>query len=180
MHELSSMPSIPVTGKLGDGTTGVVGMQVRQQSRYADDTVRLLDGARQVLYELATEPRYREIVLAAASSSLEPSYSQVCLEKLEIRQGLTLADMLSFVQIGRTGKLSPDKRTHFRQLHEESGVDYEEMLFFDDCNWGDHVGVVQREFGVVGQRTPAGLDWHDFQQGMESYHKQTERRLAGY
>jgi hypothetical protein len=35
--------------------------------------------------------------------------------------------------VGRTGRLSPDKRTHFSVLAAESGVPYSEMLFFDDC-----------------------------------------------
>ena len=35
--------------------------------------------------------------------------------------------------VGRTGRLSPDKRTHFSVLTAESGVPYSEMLFFDDC-----------------------------------------------
>ena len=31
------------------------------------------------------------------------------------------------------------------------------QLFFDDCNWGDHVQAVGDAYGVVGQRTPSGV-----------------------
>ena len=132
MHELPGCPEIPVHGELDPtGSTsqkGVVGLQV---PRYRD-TVTLYDGARRVLYELATNPIYKDVLLATASSSLEPSYSYACLAGIEILPGRTIGDMMSYNQIGRTGNLSPDKVTHFRKLYEESGVPYEEMLFFDD------------------------------------------------
>lgn len=105
-----------------------MGLQV---PRYRD-TVTLYDGARRVLYELATNPIYKDVLLATASSSLEPSYSYACLAGIEILPGRTMGDMMSYNQIGRTGNLSPDKVTHFRELYEQSGVPYEEMLFFDD------------------------------------------------
>jgi hypothetical protein len=36
-------------------------------------------------------------------------------------------------------------------IHEElRGVPYDEMLFFNDCNW------VDRKFGVLGVRTGSG------------------------
>jgi hypothetical protein len=44
--------------------------------------------------------------------------------------------MISYSQIGRSGKLTSRKTGHFRLIHEESGgVPYEEMLFFGefDC-----------------------------------------------
>ena len=136
--------------------------------------VSLYDGARQALYQLATDPAYRGILLAAASTSLEPKYSDACLRALEILPGLTVHDMLSYRQIGRDGVLTSDKRTHFRLLHQESGVPYTEMLFFDDCNWGDHVGTLWRAHGVVGQRTPAGLTFVEFEQGLARYRKQAQ------
>ena len=132
MHELPGCPEIPVHGELvptgGKSQKGVVGLQVL---RYRD-TVTLYGGARRVLYELATNPIYKDVLLATASSSLEPSYSYACLAGIEILPGLTMGDMMTYNQIGRTGNLSPDKVTHFRELHEESGVPYNEMLFFDD------------------------------------------------
>jgi len=168
MHELYGEPIVPVHGPLvPSDDVGVVGLRVPRGGR--DQTVTLYDGARRVLYELATNPAYRDTPIAVASTSLEPSYSHRCLEELEITKGTTLADMVSFRQIGRSGRLTSDKRSHFRLLHLESGVPYGEMLFFDDCNWGDHCGVVSREFGVVSHRTPSGLTVRDFERGMAKY-----------
>jgi len=171
MHELPGCPEIPVHGNLNPTNTdgkqlkGVVGLQVL---RYRD-TVTLYDGARRVLYELATNPVYKGVLLATASSSLEPSYSYACLAGIEILPGLTMGDMMSYNQIGRTGNLSPDKTTHFRELHDESGIPYHEMLFFDDCNWGNNCQRVTSAFGVVSQRTPHGLQWEEFQSALRKF-----------
>lgn len=184
MHELSGKPSIPVEGPLdplnvAGSALGTIGMRVRSRGMWDGndgECVRLFDGARLALRELALNPKYRGIKLAAASSSLEPSYSHVCLRGIEVLPGLTLRDMFSYDEIGRTGKLSPRKTTHFKQLHKESGVPYEEMLFFDDCNWGDHCADVTRTYGVVSQRTPSGMRLEEFYTGLEKYRKESESR----
>jgi magnesium-dependent phosphatase 1 len=174
MHELPGMPEIPIHGPLKTNDAngmvmmkGVVGLQV---PRYRT-TVTLFDGARKVLYELATNPIYQGVVLATASSSLEPSYSYACLDGLEIVPGLTLGEMMSYNQIGRTGALSPNKISHFTLLRDESAgeIPYETMLFFDDCGYGDHCGKVTRELGVVSKRTPNGLGWKEFTEALQTY-----------
>lgn len=138
MYTLHAKPSIPEEGDLTPtgrvalpptttrSMRGVVGMRVPH-----GPTVRMFSGARHVLYELATNPKYASIILAAASSSEEPSFSYACLEAIEILPGLTLRKMIQYDQIGRTGQLTSDKRTHFRLLHRDSHVPFEEMLFFD-------------------------------------------------
>jgi magnesium-dependent phosphatase 1 len=162
MYQLHAKPSIPEEGDLiPTNMRGVVGMKVPNNG----PTVKLFSGARKALYELVTDPMYAGIILAAASSSEEPSYSHACLENIEILPGLTLRQIITHDQIGRTGQLSPNKKSHFRLLQEESGIQFEEMLFFDDCNWGDHCATVTREFGVVSYRTPSGLQYSEFQEG---------------
>lgn len=47
------------------------------------------------------------------------------------------------------------------------------MLFFDDCNWVDHVGDMEG-LGVTGIRTPEGLTFEEFERGLELY----EQRMA--
>jgi magnesium-dependent phosphatase 1 len=174
MYTLHAKPSIPQEGDLTPtNTRGVIGMKVPNNG----PTVQLFSGARKVLYELVTNPMYAGIVLAAASSSEEPSYS---LEGIEILPGLTLRQIISHDQIGRTGQLSPNKKTHFRLLQESSGIEFKEMLFFDDCNWGDHCATVTREFGVVSYRTPSGLQYSEFKEALEKYRKEADKRAAGY
>jgi magnesium-dependent phosphatase 1 len=202
MHELYDMPSIPVHGDIdpsvadrtskgtfrnskslprtvkakhsrsSDGSDiGVVGMKVPGTSQ----TVYLYDGARLALREIALDPKFRNVIIAVASTSLEPSYSHQCLNNIEILPGLTMRDMISYDEIGRTGHLTSRKTTHFTALHNESQVPYHEMLFFDDCNWGDHCGDISDTFGVVSQRTPNGLQLSEFHDGLQKYRTHTQK-----
>lgn len=146
MHELSGLPSIPIEGPLDpvnieSSTLGTVGMKVPSRKRgrgggfdwggYNDEeeVVELYSGARQVLRELATNSKYKDVQISVASTSLEPSYSRACLNGIEIIDGLTMRDMISYAQIGRSGQLTSRKTSHFQLIQEESGVAYEEMLF---------------------------------------------------
>ena len=98
MHELSGMPSIPVEGPLDPNNIessplGIIGMKVPSRKRgrgrrgerfdwggYNDseEVVELYEGARQALRELATNSVYKDVQIAVASTSLEPSYSRAC------------------------------------------------------------------------------------------------------
>ena len=51
-------------------------------------------------------------------------------------------------------------------------MDLKYSLFFDDCNWGDHCDVVGRAFGVVGQRTPNGLQKEEWEAALEKYNSE--------
>ena len=56
-------------------------------------TVTLFDGARRALREIALDPKYAGVIVAAASSSEEPHYSHACLNGIEVLPGLTMRDM---------------------------------------------------------------------------------------
>ena len=139
-------------------------------------TVSLFPGARKALREIALDPKYQGVIIAAASSSEEPTYSHACLNNIEIVPGLTMRDMFTYDEIGRTGHLTSRKTTHFKALHEDSGIPYKEMLFFDDCNWGDHCADITSNFGCVSQRTPRGMQLSEFHQGLEKYRKEVMAR----
>ena len=68
-------------------------------------------------------------------------------------------------------------QTHFPRIRKITDIPYNKMLFFDDCNWGDHVGMVGRGCkedngeGVVGHRTPRGLSVDDWYKGLDLYKK---------
>jgi magnesium-dependent phosphatase 1 len=187
MHELSDMPSKPIEGPLdpnnpSDSALGTIGMGVPKDNRggwgsYSDgeEVVELYHGARLALRELVTNPLYKNVQIGVASTSLEPSYSRACIAGIEITEGVFLKDIISYAQIGRSGKLTSRKTSHFKLIHEESGVPFEDMLFFDDCNWGDHVGDLNREFGVLGIRTPSGLQINEFHEGLETFSRERRR-----
>lgn len=126
---------------------------------------------------------------AAASSADTPLAVRIgrsALDVLEVFPGVTVRQVFAKgwpegfegnLQIGRTPPLSPDKaRTHFPILRRETGVAYSRMLFFDDCNWGDHCAAVERGcvcedtgLGPVVVRTPRGLRVDDWERGLSLY-----------
>ena len=182
MYTLSIVPraSDVVRGDLGRGKgEGVVGVKSGSH-----DVIRIFPGALAAIQRVLEGEYGSEMRLAAASSADTPravSIGRAAMALLEVLPGVTLLDAFRTagggfgddcpqLQIGRSPPLSSDKsRTHFPILREVTSVPYEEMLFFDDCNWTDHVAAVGRECGVVGQRTPHGLTVADWEQGLEKY-----------
>jgi len=119
-----------------------------------------------------------KILFCTASSSEEPSYSRACLNNLTISDGSqTINELFHAHAIGRTGQLSSRKTTHFAMLKKEIfdchgvEIDFRDVLFFDDCNWGDHVGDLKTTLGVTGIRTPHGLTVELFEEGLELFNR---------
>ena len=54
---------------------------------------------------------------------------------------------------------------------KKSQIEFEEMLFFDDCNWGDHVERIHQAHGVIGQKTPNGLTEKEWRTALEKFSK---------
>ena len=122
----------------------------------------------------------------SADTPLAVKIGRSALDLLEVVPGVTVREVLATgfpegfdgnLQIGRTPPLSSNKSaTHFPFLRRETGVPYDRMLFFDDCNWGDHCAAVAngcREVesgqGPVTVRTPHGLQVTDWENGMLAY-----------
>ena len=126
---------------------------------------------------------YPHTKLALASSAVDANAVRIAhaaLRLLEVVPGTTVyevvmsrwpADMTGHIQIGREGLLSANKAaTHFPLIQKATQIPYSGMLFFDDCNWGDNCGEVERGCpGVVGYATPHGLRVEDWEAGLAKY-----------
>ena len=70
-------------------------------------------------------------------------------EVLDLAQPLMACQMILLSQ-----RYTRAKNAHL-QLRRETGIPYNDMLFFDDCNWTDHCAIVAKVCkGVVTQVTP--------------------------
>ena len=134
------------------------------------DTVCLYPGAQAVLLRLLTQDEFKNCKVAAASSTTEPAFASTCLAQTPIdmtgQRKETMADLIDFRQIypGRKG------RQHFPRLKEESGVEYSNMIFFDDCTYGDNCREVASQCqGVTCIRTPNGLTEKEFDAGLAAF-----------
>lgn len=64
---------------------------------------------------------------------------------------------------------------YWNNIHPPSLVIYHTS----DCNWGDHCADVTASFGVISQRTPAGMQLSEFHSGIEKYRKEVLSRNDG-
>ena len=134
------------------------------------DVVRLFSGAAAVLARFLPggDPRLSSATVAVASSTTEPAYAATCLENLPVspERGETVADLVDHRQIYPGSK----GLQHFPALRRETGVPFDQMLFFDDCTYGDNCGDVARSCpGVACVRTPHGLTEALFDAGLAAF-----------
>ena len=180
MYEMRALPSGKVMGDLNGRGEGVIGVMSGR------DKISLHKGSLIALQEHA-DGVYPGMKIALASSADTPFAEQIgraTLKMLEVFPGMTVWDLLmrdwdgiDVNQIGRQPPLSPNKaKSHFPRLREATGVRYDRMLFFDDCIWGDHCGMVaaackEPDTGksVVTVTTPDGLGEKEWRKGIELY-----------
>jgi magnesium-dependent phosphatase 1 len=64
-----------------------------------------------------------------------------------------------------------NKTTHFERIHRDSGIEYEEMLFFDDESRNKNVEVL----GVVMQLVRDGVTTREVDAGVRSWRKRNNK-----
>jgi magnesium-dependent phosphatase 1 len=184
MYEMTALPDQTMKGPLNDLGEGVTGVYS------GHDKISLHKGSLLALQEHA-QNKYPGMKICFASSADTPFAEKVgraTLKLLEVVPGMTVWDLVmrdwdnqDVNQIGRQPPLSSNKaKSHFPRIREITGIPYNKMLFFDDCNWGDHCGMVERackENGksVVTHRTPSGLREADWKKGLELYKKAQQK-----
>jgi magnesium-dependent phosphatase 1 len=66
------------------------------------------------------------------------------------------------------------KTTHFDRIHRDSGIEFEEMLFFDDESRNKNVEVL----GVTMQLVRDGVTRDEIDKGVQSWRKRNGRNKA--
>jgi magnesium-dependent phosphatase 1 len=112
--------------------------------------------------------REKDIVLGAASRTCAPELAREALTMLKIpgtssRHALGMFDHLEIYP--------GDKKTHFAKLQKKSGLEYEEMLFFDDESRNKNVETL----GVVMQLVKDGVSMKEIDRGVEAWRKKNGR-----
>ena len=134
--------------------------QLRQRRRNADEEtprahvdVQLYPGAREALEWLAEHNNNNsnnandKIALAVASRTKSVDWAFDLLDQFDLTH--RFVDLQIF---------SGDKQTHFRNLQRNTGIAYNQMLFFDDARDGRYGNCVPvSELGVLTCHVPGGL-----------------------
>ena len=139
------MPAVPsdkdiVKGDLNGRGEGVVGVMS------GGHQISLHKGSLLALQN-HFDGEYGDMKVAFASSADTPFAEKIgraSLKLLEVVPGTTVWDLAvgrdwqgrDVNQIGRQPPLSSNKaKSHFPFLKKATGIRYDRMLFFDDCNW---------------------------------------------
>lgn len=169
-----------VRGKLGKlDEEGVIGVRCGSY----ESTLRLFPGALAILQGFVNGSYGSRTRIAVASTAVTPLATKIAhkaLSMLEVVPGVTVRDALAIgwdksfngnIQIGRSPPLSTSKaRSHFPAIQRETGVAYNQMIYFDDCNWDDHCAEVASSCpGVITQATPHGITEREFLIAVQKY-----------
>lgn len=110
----------------------------------------------------------KDIILGAASRTCAPELAREALTMLKIPGSSSKHAMSLFDHL----EIYPgDKKTHFAKLQKKSGLEYEEMLFFDDESRNKNVETL----GVVMQLVKNGMSKQEVDRGVEAWRKKNGR-----
>lgn len=114
--------------------------------------------------------KQKDIQIGAASRTHAPDLGREMLRLLKIPSststGKRAFDYFDVLQI-----YPGSKTTHFERIHKETGIAYEEMLFFDDESRNKNVEVL----GVVMQLVRDGVTREEVDAGVRSWRKRNKR-----
>ena len=90
----------------------------------AHKDVKLFDGAHKIIQQIKSDPdnRFANTKFAVASRTKSVDWAHSLLTQFELR------DVFDYIEI-----FPGDKKQHFRNLRTNSGIDFHEMMFFDDA-----------------------------------------------
>ncbi|KAF1991999.1 magnesium-dependent phosphatase-1 [Aulographum hederae CBS 113979] len=113
--------------------------------------------------------RAKSITIAAASRTSAPALAKDMLKLLRVPQpsNRKALDLFDYLQIYPGSKV-----THFKRLHEETGIEYEEMLFFDDESRNREV----EQLGVTMRLVRDGVTRGEVDEGVRVWREKRGRK----
>jgi len=129
----------------------------------AGTRVHLLGAVKEIMYEFASDKKWKDSKICVASSCDEPSWARDCIRLFEVGEGLTLQNVFDSNNI-EIYKRSKDY--HLNEISKKTGVPLEEMIFFD--NQMNNCKTVSK-IGVTVVFTPEGVTRKSFEEGLEKY-----------
>ncbi|RAR01796.1 magnesium-dependent phosphatase-1 [Stemphylium lycopersici] len=117
----------------------------------------------------------KDILIGAASRTCAPDLGREMLKLLKIPSPAGAAISSRAIDYFDHLQIYPgNKTTHFERIHRDSGIEYEDMLFFDDESRNKNVEVL----GVTMQLVRDGVTRNEVDAGVRSWRKRNGRTKA--
>lgn len=132
----------------------------------ANKDVKLFPAAKEIIEMLRSDEKYSRTKFAIASRTKSVSWAHSLLKQFD------LYDFFHFIEI-----FPGDKQTHFLNLKEASGIDFMDMIFFDDSRDGRYGNIVPvSRLGVLSYHCPNGMDIEHWNKSLEHYKNRSEQK----
>ncbi|KAF6251954.1 acid phosphatase-domain-containing protein [Scenedesmus sp. NREL 46B-D3] len=126
----------------------------------AGERIKLLGDTLKVFAHITTHQDWSDTQIAYVSRTEYPEWAIPCLQQFPVPghpRGLTLFDISAHNEIYPGSKLA-----HFKAIHKRSGIDYADMLFFDNERWNitevSRLGVKSSGLSMFEQGAAAAGD----------------------
>ena len=96
--------------------------------------VRLLGDVRAVFEEIYREPKFDNVLIGVSSRTDEPDWARELLDKFQVTTNDASKGSVSLIGVlnGPIEIAKDSKVEHFRRIHSQTGIDYQDMVFFDN------------------------------------------------
>ncbi|GFR40369.1 hypothetical protein Agub_g917, partial [Astrephomene gubernaculifera] len=145
----------------------------------ANQRIELMGDSGAVLAELAGDPKWADTEVAYVSRTEYPEWAVPCLKTFLVApaEGKSKGDSRggggsrsggrSMYDISSHQEIYPgSKLTHFRAIHQRSGIPYEDMIFFDNERWN----ITEcAKLGITCVYTPRGLTRQEWEKGLADF-----------
>lgn len=126
--------------------------------------VHLLGNSRPLLADLTRADEWKDTQVGVASSTDEPDWAEECMQKIVVVPGDEPLKMKQCIdwEVIRKG----NKRDHFRDLQRKTGVEFADMIFFDN----ERRNIVAVEpLGVTCVLVPRGMTTKKWDEGLRDF-----------
>lgn len=133
----------------------------------ADDDIWLLDGAFEALHEITSHDQWKDTKLGIASRTGHGNWAHDLLMQFKLLNGQSI---MSQIDSGSVQIFRGDKTKHFQLLKQNTGISYQDMLFFDDARDGKYGNCEPvAKLGCLSAYCPQGLTTEVFEHAVRHF-----------
>lgn len=127
--------------------------------------IRLLGDVAAILQELTTQPKWKDSIVAIASTCDEPKWARECLQKFPLGPKLKMIEVFhpDCMEIYKAS----GKDKHINTIAQKTGIDVKDMIFFD--NQTNNTSCVAGMKGPTVVYTPDGVTRALFEEGLAAF-----------